>query len=119
DAIFAVVLLAFGEVVGERLQARRHILGIDAVDQTLAGRDGGGVIGAEDLGGGPDPSDLVGRQVPVVEQVAGSFDGALQPVELTGIGGPFDNIPHNCKLPTALEPAAARMTGAATIGAGH
>src|SRR5206468_3636115 len=55
-AILAVILLGVGEMVGERLQARRHVFRVDAVDEALAGGDAGGVIGAEDLGGGTDPS---------------------------------------------------------------
>src|SRR5215813_5211882 len=81
-AVFAVIDLAVGEMVGERLQARRQVLGVDAVDEAVAGADRGEVVGAENLLAGTDPGDGVAGQVPVVEEVARGFDGVLQPLEL-------------------------------------
>src|SRR5262249_61873381 len=39
QAILAVILLTLGEMIGQRLQARRRILRIDAVGEALTGGD--------------------------------------------------------------------------------
>ena len=92
QAVFAVIDLAEREMVGQRLQAARQVLGMDAVIERVAGRHRLQRDVGQDIGEIAGPDQPVARHVPGIGDIAGGDQRVLDPFRrrpARPIGGRF------------------------------
>ncbi len=79
EAVLGVVRAGAREMVGERLPALRKIFGVD-----IGRKPGAGIrhlrrVGIEERAREAHPGEAIGREIPVVNEVAGRFDRVTDP----------------------------------------
>jgi hypothetical protein len=80
--VLAVVVPQTGEMLFQGQEALGQVFRIDAAVERVAGGRQAFLAGSEQAAGGAGPAELVGRQIPVIEHVAGGFDRRLKTCQL-------------------------------------